>query len=132
MNTDVPLFFSERPAALALYARFEAALLRALPETEIRVHKTQISFRNRYGFAYVSFVPVRRAKDRPRDFITVSFGLAYKKESPRIDQAVEAYPRRWTHHVLIGRPEEIDAELMGWIAEAADFALRKGRGAPPR
>ena len=40
----------------------------------------------------------------------MSFGLAYHKESPRIAVAVEPYPQRWTHHVIVTAPEDIDDE----------------------
>ena len=43
-------------------------------------------------------------------------------ESPRIDAAVEPYPGRWTHQVLISKAEEIDEMLMGWAKEAAAFS----------
>ena len=84
--------------------------------------KTQISFFDRRMFAAVSFAPVRKAKDRPKPFLTITFGLSYRKESDRIDVAVEAYPNRWTHHVMIGSVEEVDEELLSWIVEAAEFA----------
>ena len=76
-------------------------------------------------FAAVSFAKVRRAKDRPDPFLTITFGLPYRKESARIDVTVEAYPNRWTHHVMIGTEEEIDGELLSWIEEAAVFAAYK-------
>ena len=53
------------------------------------------------------------------------FGLAYKKESPRIDIATEPYPNRWTHHVLVSEEEQIDEELLGWVEEAAAFSAAK-------
>ena len=65
------------------------------------------------------------AKARPETWITVTFGLRYKKESPRIDAASEPYPNRWTHHMLISSEEEVDDELMGWIKEAAEFSAGK-------
>ena len=68
---------------------------------KIKVAKTQITFANKRGFAFVSFNPCRRAKDRPAVWLTVTFGLGYRKESPRIDVATEAYPGRWTHHVMV-------------------------------
>ncbi len=76
-------------------------------------------------FAAVSFAKVCRAKDRPDPFLTITFGLPYRKESARIDVAVEAYPNRWTHHVMIGAEDEIDGELLSWIVEAAAFAAYK-------
>ena len=87
--------------------------------------KTQISFFYRYMFAAVSFTPVRRAKDRPDPFLTVTFGLPCRKDSARIDVATEPYPNRWTHHVMIGSVEEVDDELLLWIREAAEFAANK-------
>ena len=91
----------------------------------IKVQKTQISFSNKYNFAFVSFLQARKAKERPEIYITVTFGLRHKKDSPRIDAASESYPNRWTHHMLISSEEEIDDELMGWIKEAAEFSAGK-------
>ena len=47
------------------------------------------------------------------------------KEAPRIVQAAEAYPRRWTHHVLVENEADLDGELMGWIDEAFQFSIVK-------
>ena len=44
---------------------------------------------------------------------------------PRIDAAVEPYPNRWTHHVLVASEEEIDGELMGWVKAASEFSKGK-------
>ena len=82
-------------------------------------------FLNKYNFAFISFLPVRKAKERSKVYITISFGLRYRKESPRIDAASEPYPNRWTHHMLISSPDEIDDELMEWIKEAAVFSAGK-------
>lgn len=68
------------------------------------------------------FCEVRKKKECPPYYIVVTFGLGYKKESPRIDIATEPYPGRWTHHVLISDPSQIDKELMGWIEEASLFS----------
>ncbi len=124
MTLDELQFFDGRRGALGLYEAFRAETLRIVPEAEIRVHRTQITFRAHYGFAFVSFAPVRRAAERGPVWLTVSFGLPYRLDSPRIDAAVEARPRRWTHHVLVDDPGQLDGELFGWIAEAAEFARR--------
>mgnify|MGYP001057841342 FL=1 len=92
---------------------------------KIRGRKTQISFSNRRNFAFVSLLPVRKAEDRPAAFITVTFGLDHRLESPRIDAAVEPYPNRWTHHVMVTAAEELDSELMSWVREAAAFSAGK-------
>ena len=108
MTADELFFFNGKESALPLYAAFRSSVLDNLPDTRIEAKKTQISFFNRHLFAAVSFTPVRKAKDRSDPFLTITFGLPYRKESPRIDAAVEPYPHRWTHHVMIGTAEEID------------------------
>ena len=125
MNSDELLFFDSRPDALPLYQIFRTQVLKMIPDTRIEVKKTQISFYSRHLFAAVSFLPVRKAKDRPGSYVTVTFGLPYRKDSPRIDTAAEPYPNRWTHHVMIGGEEELNDELFSWIREAAGFADRK-------
>ena len=120
-------FFHSNQEALPLYEAFREALFDLWEEIRIEVKKTQISFYNRHLFAAVSFTPVRRAKDRPDPFLTITFGLPYRKDSDRVDAAVEPYPNRWTHHVMIGSVEEIDEELLSWIEEAYDFAKKKAR-----
>ncbi len=122
---DELLFFAAKPAALPLYEAFRESVLNLWPDTRIEVKKTQISFFNRRMFAAVSFTPVRKTKDRPDPFLTITFGLPYREDSARIDVATEPYPNRWTHHVMIGSREEIDDELLSWITAAADFAERK-------
>ena len=127
MDDGVFFFFGEHMDALPIYERLENAILSRIPDVKIKVAKTQITFAKRYGFAFVSFNPCRRAQDRPAVWMTVTFGLGYRKESPRIDVATEPYPRRWTHHVMVGTPDEINEELLGWIQEAADFSAAKTR-----
>ena len=125
MNADILFFFNDHMDALPLYERLEGLILELIPDAKIKVSKTQISFSNKRGFAFVSFNPCRRAKERPEVWMTVTFGLSYRKDSPRIDVATEPYPNRWTHHVMVSSEEEIDAELMGWIREAAEFSASK-------
>ncbi len=125
MTRDVLVFFDRMPAALPLYEAFVQKVTAGIGDVKIRVQKTQISFSNKYNFAFVSFLPVRKAKERPEVYIVVTFGLSYRKQSPRIDVATEAYPNRFTHHVLISEAEEIDDELMEWVKEAAAFSAAK-------
>ena len=125
MNADILFFFNDHMAVLPLYERLEGLILEQIPDAKIKVSKTQISFSNKRGFAFVSFNPCRRAKERPEVWMTVTFGLSYRKDSPRIDVATEPYPNRWTHHIMVGSEKEIDAELMGWIREAAEFSASK-------
>ena len=127
MDNDILFFFGEHMEALPMYERLENAILTRIPDVKIKVATTQITFANKRGFAFVSFNPCRKAKDRPAVWMTVTFGLGCRKGSSRIDVATEPYPGRWTHHVMVGSAEEIDEELLSWIQEAAEFANVKGR-----
>ena len=121
MNTDTLLFFEGHLDALPLYENLEERIVSEIDDVRIKVQKSQISFYNKHMFACVSFARVRKKKDCPESYIVVTLGLEHKAESSRIDIATEPYPNRWTHHLLISEPDEIDEELMGWIKEAAGF-----------
>ncbi len=125
---DTLQFFEVMPGALPLYEQLLELARQTVGPFSIRVQKTQITWSNRYVFACISFAKVRPAKLRPQTYLVVTFGLDHRVESPRIDIATEPYPHRWTHHVLISAPEEIDGELIGWVREAYDFSAAKGRG----
>ena len=98
---------------------------KVLLNMEDKIQKTQISFYQRHLFAAVS-LPVRRRKDWPAHCIVLTLGLPALLDSPRIAMAVEPYPGRWTHHILIDAPDQIDAQLLSWLQEARAFALAKG------
>lgn len=125
MDQNTLFFFNEHPQAIPLYEAFEARLLSELEGVMIQPQKSQITLKNRRVFGAVSFLPARKAKGRPDPYITVTLGLNRREGSPRVDQASEPYPGRWTHHLVIGSVEEIDDELMAWVKEAYDFAAAK-------
>lgn len=119
MNADSMLFFSQAPQALMLYEALEAEIISRWPDVTIHVQKSQIAFDNGRRFAFASL----RGKK-----LVVTFGLGERVDSPRIAQAVEPYPNRWTHHVMVQSVDELDDELFCWIEQAYEFALQKGRG----
>ena len=118
LSTAEIQFFDGHEESLPIYQAFTDRLFSAFPDTGMRVQKTQITFTNQKVFACVSFLKVRKAKDRPKDYIVVTFGLDHPVQSSRIDATVEISPKRWTHHVTVARPEEIDDELMYLLKEA--------------
>lgn len=124
MELDELLFFNHYPQLQPLYEALREELLRRRPDVKVRVSKSQLSFYNRHLFAMVA-LPLRRKKGWPKAFLQLSFGLEYRLESPHIAVAVEPYPNRWTHHVLLTDLEQLDQELYGWLEEAYDFAQRK-------
>lgn len=116
MNTDVMLFFSKAPGALPLYEGLQGEILSRFPGTTVTVQKSQIAFDNNRRFAFASLRGKR---------LVMTFGLGHRVDSPRVAQATEPYPGRWTHHVLVADADELNDELFQWIALAYDFAARK-------
>lgn len=124
-TSDVLFFFDGKPLELSLYQLLSERMAEVLPDdVSVKVQKSQISFYARRLFAAAS-LPVRRKKDWPRECLVVTVGLDRPLNSPRSAVSVEPYPGRWTNHILITRPEEVDGELMEWLREAHNFALRK-------
>lgn len=122
MTADELMFFNDTPGALPLYDALRSHILTAFPETAVEVKKTQITFKARYGFAFVS---LRRMKGCPKVFLILTLGLGRRLDSPRVAAAVEPYPGRWTHHFIISDAAQLDEELLGWLGEAHGFAQRK-------
>ena len=114
MDQNTLFFFNGHPEALPLYRAFEERLLAELEGVIIQPQKSQITLKNRRVFGAVSFLAARKAKDRPDPYITITLGLNRREGSPRVDQASEPYPGRWTHHLVIGSVEEID-DMVGVI-----------------
>ncbi len=125
MNADILSFFDQHMNALPLYEAFEQKVIEDIENIRIKVQKSQISFYSRHLFACVSFARVRKKKDCPAIWSVLTLGLDHRLDSPRIEVATEPYPGRWTHHLLISDPNEIDEELLSWIKEAAAFSHRK-------
>ena len=116
MTAETLLFFGSAPEALALYEGMEGMILSAFPGTRVIVQKSQITFECGRRFAFASLRGKR---------LVVSFGLGRREDSPRIAQAVEPYPGRWTHHTYVDAPGALDGWLMDMLWEAHDFAFAK-------
>lgn len=126
-ESDLLFFFDGKPLELDLYQALFARMEAAFPQASVKVQKSQISFYDRHLFAAAS-LPVRRKKSWPEHCLVVTVGLNRRLDSPRVAVAVEPYPGRWTHHLLLSRPEEADGQLRAWLAEAYQFAQAKQRG----
>lgn len=124
LTMDEVMLFDRHPDVLPLYAALREKLAAAYPRMTFKVSKTQVSFRERYIFAMAS-PPWRRVRGWPERYLLVSFGLSHRSGHPRVASCVEAYPGRWTHHVVVARAEELDGELMALIDEAYRFSMVK-------
>lgn len=125
-STDAAAFWGDRPWALPLWEEAGAAILSLGEDIEIRYAKTQVTFRTQNGFAFLS-PPYRRRKGWPAECIILTFGLEHPVDHPRIAVKTEAAPDRWTHHVLLSGPGQVDETVLGWLREAYAFSHRGRR-----
>ncbi|MFP5313702.1 MAG: DUF5655 domain-containing protein [Actinomycetes bacterium] len=111
-------FFDGAPAAFVLYQAAEQ-MAAGLGPHEVRVGKSQVSFRRRRGYAYLwrpgmyveSAVPV-----------VLSLALPRQLDSPRFKQVAHPAAGIWMHHLELKDISQLDAEVRGWMLEAYDAA----------
>ena len=122
MDANTLIFFEQQPDALPLYEAFCGAVLDLYPETKIKVQKTQITFSDPRGYLFASR-PRRRGGG-----LMVTFSLSAPLESPRLFAVANPAPGRYTHHVQVADPADIDGQLMQWIAWShEDMTTRQRR-----
>ena len=125
LDADTLMFFDQHMDVLPLYQAFEEILFDSFPAVNKRVQKTQITFSNRHVFACVSFARVKRKAELPMRYMVITLGLPAPLDSERVAVKTEPYPGRWTHHIVVNKPEELDEELLSWVREAYDFEAAK-------
>lgn len=126
MTAEVLTFLGGDPRRVTLFEAAEAAVV-ACGDCDMAVTKSQISWGNPLKFAFLS-LPLRLGRDRPEGRLVLSFGLGYRLEHPRIAACANPYPGRWTHHVVLAGPEDVDNEVRIWLKWAWEFAKNKKRG----
>lgn len=109
-------FFAPYPHGLPLLD----ALRRALPHASVEATKTQVAFRARRRFAFL-WIPSMALRRGPPD-VYLAFDLPRRVASPRIKESIEVRPGLWTHHMLLRKPGDVDAEARAWLREARDAA----------
>ncbi len=112
-------FLDGNPLAAAVFERVRA-ILEPLGPVSIRVSKSQIAFRRRRGFAFI-WRPSQYLGDRGVDAV-LSIALGRHDGSPRFKQVAHPSPLHWIHHLEIHDPRDVDEEVAGWLAEAAERA----------
>lgn len=126
----IDVMFEGRPGARALFYEVRR-YIESLDPVTIEFTKSQASFRNRSKFAWV-WLPQRHVRERSEVGIVLTFGLDRKIDDRQIAEAVEPYPGRWTHHVVIEEEYDLNEKLRGWLWEAYGFGMRRGKAPRPK
>jgi hypothetical protein len=107
-------FFAGHPDGRAVAAAI-ARVVRDIGPHEVRVSRSQVALRRRRGFAYLW---------RPGQYLSsrvpavLSIALPREVASERWKEVVHPAERTWMHHLELTTPEEVDAEVAAWLAEA--------------
>jgi hypothetical protein len=112
-------FFAGHDDSGQIFEAVLSAVARAGP-AELRVGKSQIAFRRRVAFAWV-WMPEQYLK-RPAAPLVLTVGLRRRDSSPRWKEIVEPAPGRFTHHLELYTPADVDGEVRGWLQEAWETA----------
>ena len=126
---DEERYFDGRPASLALYRFVRDEILRAYPSAVADVQKTQITFRDPFVFACV-WLPPRPGKGHGDGHVVLSFGLDHPVDNPRVQPPVQVRANRWTHHLWLTSPGDMDAQALQWVKDS--HALPHRRSKPDR
>ena len=132
---DIEAFFSRNPAQAALARAVFSVLFARYPDARLKISKSQAALYEPGPFCMV-WPPLHGGfTNRTPHCVALTFGLGERLESPRIEQAVEAYPGRWTHHLLLHTAQDLDEELLGWIDRSRAFRqqclARRGKKQTP-
>lgn len=108
-------FFAGQPLSRQLFEAVCEAIA-ALGDAEIRVTKSQIAFRRRKAFAWV-WMPGQYLRG-PRAPLVLTLSFSRRDASPRWKEIGEPSPGRFTHHLELYTPADIDDEVQNWLQEA--------------
>ena len=111
--------FTGHPVALATLDRVRT-VIEAMGRVDIRTTKSQVAFHRTRGFAYL-WRPGQYVSRASVD-VVLTIALGRHDPSPRFKEVAHPSPRHWMHHLEIGDPADIDAEVVTWLREAADRA----------
>ena len=100
------------PVVSAIYTRLLDSLRQFGTVTE-SAKKTSIHLDNRSGFAGVY---------TRKNAINLNFRTSTRIDSPRIDKIEQHSAKRFMHTVKLTSPDQIDAELLGWLKSAYELA----------
>ena len=112
-------YFEGRPDARAIFEAVRQAA-DAIGPVEYRVTKSQIALARGATFAIV-WIPGVYLHGRGAPLV-LTLPLRHRDPSPRWKEVVEPHPGRFTHHLELWSPDDIDSEVIGWLREAWDEA----------
>ena len=108
-------FFAGQEKSWQIFEAVHRAI-EAIGPAELRIGKSQVSFRRRKAFAWL-WMPGRYLRGTVAPVVlTLSFHS--RDDSPRWKEIVEPAPGRFTHHLELYSTADIDGQVRGWLHDA--------------
>lgn len=117
-------FFVGAEDSRLIFERLRSAV-DACGVAEIRVTKSQVAFYRGQAFAW-AWMPgaYLRGKCAP---LVLTISLRRRDSSLRWKEIIEPRPGRFTHHLELHSPSDIDDEVRSWLQEAWALATQAKR-----
>jgi hypothetical protein len=115
-------FFREQELSRQIFETVKLAV-EGIGPAALRISKSQVAFRNPKVFALV-WMPGQylRRKAAP---LVLTLSFRHRDDSPRWKEIVQPSPGRFTHHLELYAPEDVDDEVTAWLRAAWQSALDK-------
>ncbi len=113
MNEEA--FFAGPPEAKVIHEKVKEAV-QSVGSADVRVSKSQVGFYRKRPLA-ATWRPGQHLKGEVAPLVLTVF-LRHRHSSPRWKQIAEPQPGRFAHHLELRSPEDVDAEVRGWLEEA--------------
>ena len=111
-DDPVAHLFEGKPAARPVYDAVAAAALALGPDVELAPKKANVSVRRRRQFALLQ--PTTRTR--------VDLGLVLTREAQGRLEVSGSFHSMFSHRVRLESPDDVDADVIGWLKEAYDAA----------
>ncbi len=108
-------FFAGQDDSRRLFEAMRRAV-DALGPVQVRVTKSQVVFRRRRAFAW-AWMPSLYLRGRHAPLV-LTLALRRRDPSPRWKEIVEPATGRFTHHLELYSPADVDDEVVSWLQEA--------------
>jgi hypothetical protein len=108
-------FFANDPVAYALYTAVRK-VVDTIGDAGVRVGKSQVSFRHRRPFAAV-WMPAQYLSGDTAPLVLTVY-LPRRDLSPRWKEVVQPTAGRFTHHLELREPQDVDGEVVEWLRQA--------------
>ena len=116
MPMTIEKIIEENETSQSLYKKVVAAVERIGP-CSLGFTKSQVAFRRKRAFAWV-WVPAQYLKRAGMAPLVLTLSLPYRDSSPRWKEVVEPSPGKFTHHLELWQPGDLDAQVEAWLRKA--------------